>query len=113
MKIYYFSYPYSRDPKKMTKQVINRVKEILETRQDIVPFIPHAAFDFLLGFPTGYSYGCVTDWEFEIIKRCDGLVYDPQFLSVGCRWERSIAEGLGIPVYTYEDVRLGKDLETK
>jgi len=112
MKVYYFSYAYSRDPKAMTKRVKEFVNQILEFRDDIVPIVPHCAFDYLLNFPKGYRFGCVTNWEFEIIKRCDALVYDPEVFSVGVRWERAIAEGLGKPIFTYEEVLAGRDLRT-
>lgn len=109
MKLYYFAYPYSCNPQETTKQVQRLVLEILKKRRDILPIIPHFAFASIYGYPKGYTLNCIRDWEFEIIKRCDALVHDPNLESVGVKWEITIARALGKPVYTYQEVLEGKD----
>jgi len=97
----------------MTKKVQKMVHEIVEKRADIVPVVPHYIFDALYDFPTGYSnqLDLVTHWEAEIISRCDGVVYDPTMSdSAGVKWEVAIAQKLGIPVFTYDEVLMGLDV---
>ena len=113
MKVYYFSYGYTRDPKEATRDVQLLVQEILAVRDDITPVVPHFIFAALLGFPKGYSQPRMLCWEVEIISRCDGLVYDPKMFkdSRGVKWEVAIARHLKIPIYTYDEVLKGRDLE--
>ena len=85
--------------------------EILEKRHDIVPIIPHFAFSALYGHPKGYTIDRLRDWELEIIKRCDGLVYEPSIHSVGVKWEMTIAKAFGVPVFTYQQVLECQDIE--
>lgn len=124
LKLYYFSYGYSSNPVSKTMDVQRKVREILKKRNDIVPIIPHFLVDcfladlnsgfvkneLLLSLPNGYSHPEASDWEVEIISRCDALVYDPLEDSVGVRWEVAIARKLGVPVYTYDEVLNGDDL---
>ena len=111
VKLYYFAFPYTRDPKETTLVVQRRVLRILIVRKDIVPIIPHLAFAAIYSYPEGYSLSCVRDWEFEIIKRCDAFVYDPNVHSVGVMWELTIARGFNKPIYTYEQIFRGEDIE--
>jgi len=111
LKVYYFSYGYTRDPMRMTKEVQKKVHEILLKRDDILPVVPHFIFDALFNFPKGYTHPEMAHWEAEIISRCDGVVYDPALVSAGCRWEVAIAQKLGVPVWTYDEVLEGRDLK--
>jgi len=111
LKVYYFSYGYSRNPVEMTKKVQELVHKILEKRLDIVPVVPHFIFDALFDFPVGYSHPEMSHWETEIISRCDAVVYDPKMHdSAGVKWEVAIAQKMGIPVFTYDEVLEGRDV---
>jgi len=125
-KVYYFSFPYSREPTEFTIKVAERVKRILKARKDIVPIVPHYVFDLLLGkqmrigsflmitLPEGYSNPETADWEIELISRCDALVYEPKMMRSdgwsGVIWEVAIAKKLGVSVYTYDEVEMKNDL---
>ena len=109
LKVYYFSYPYGADPVKMSERVKNKVQAICRVRKDIVPFVPHYAFDALFGFPAGLSMPEVAAWEVLIISMCDGFVYEPNAMSSGVIWEKGIAECLDKPILTYDQVLKGED----
>jgi len=106
MKLVYFSYPYSDNPKRRTEEIKQIVRKILQQKRDIVPLIPHLIFDALYDFPEGYSHPEFALMEFYIISKCDLFVYPKQLIwkSPGCRWERAFAMFLQIPVITYREL---------
>jgi len=104
MKLVYFSYPYSDNPEKRSEEVKNFVTTVLARHTDIVPIIPHLAFDGLFNFPQGYTHLEVLLMELEIISRCDFVVYSPDHVSSGVAWEIAFAKWLGKPVLTFQDV---------
>jgi len=96
----------------MSKKVQQLVQNVLEKRSDIVPIVPHFAFDALFDFPVGYSHPEMTHWEAEIISRCDAVVYSKRMRdSSGVKWEVAIAQKLKKPVFTYDEVLEGRDVE--
>jgi len=124
MKVYYFAYPYSSAPIPNAVEVSAKVRHILEKRKDIVPIVPHWAFDALYNFPTGYSHPEMAHWEVEIISRCDAVVFEPSVTEKaqkeknkggysGVIWEVAIAQKFGTNVWTYDEVEKGVDLEVK
>lgn len=113
LKKYYFSYGYTRDPKEMTEEVRGKVLAILEVRKDIYPAVPHFMFDALYNFPVGYSHPEMAYWEVEEISRCDAFVYDPYMAetSAGVKWELAIAKKFNKPIFTYDEVLEGRDID--
>lgn len=114
MKLYYFAYPYSNAPKENSLKVGEIVKKILEHRKDIVPLVPHFTFDAMYDFPSGYSHPEMAHWEVEIISRCDAVVYDPEVCkgkyTGGVIWEVALAQKLGLPIWTYDEIRQSMDV---
>jgi len=108
MKMVYFSYPYTEDPKGNTERIKSIVREILDHRKDILPIIPHLTFDSLFGYPVGYDhdlgYG-ILRMEYEIISRCDLLAYDPRNISTGVMWEIAFAKWIGKEILTFDHLR--------
>lgn len=103
MKLVYFSYPYSSNPRQRTKEVAKLVHKILKKHQSFVPIVPHFVFDALFGFPSeGYkkAFYAIGPMEYEIISRCDLFVYSPNHLSAGVYWELCFARWKGIPIKT-------------
>lgn len=123
MKVYYFSYAYTRNPPEMTLRVQRKVLAILAKRDDIVALVPHFFADMLLArlaahnsqihaiLPVGYTHPETCNWEVTIIGRCDAIVWEPSVSSVGVNWECAIAQKLGKPLFTYDEVLEGRDLE--
>lgn len=109
LKLCYFSYPYSRDPKECSEDIRVLVEQLFtelrpDLKEKIVPFVPHWAFDAIMGFPTGYSDTTRLLWEIEIISRCDLFVWIPEHTGAGVEWERRIAESLGVRVLTFDQL---------
>jgi len=56
MKVGYFSYPYSRNPKATTKEIKRIVRKVKEIHPNIVALIPHLVWDELYDLPQGYTH---------------------------------------------------------
>jgi len=106
MKLAYFSYPYSDNPRKRTEEIKQKVRQILKLHSDIVPLIPHLIFDALYDFPAGYSHPEFSIMEIELISRCDIFCYNPEHLEIsrGVRWEYSFAKWLNKEILTYQEL---------
>jgi len=107
MKLAYFSYPYSDNPRKRTEEIKKIVRKILERHKDIVPLIPHLVFDALYDYPKGYTHPEFSDMELELISRVDLFVYDPKdaLRSRGVRWELAYAKRCrGVKIITYDEL---------
>ena len=114
LKLIYFAYPYSQDPKACTEEIKKLVAELAMVRQDFVPIVPHIAFDELFEHPEGYdpSKTFVLQWEFEIISRCDYICFSPtDRFSVGCIWEREFANWIDVPIVDYWMLLQGESFE--
>ncbi|MEM2367017.1 MAG: hypothetical protein QXQ50_02140 [Candidatus Bathyarchaeia archaeon] len=104
LKLVYFSYPYSDNPRARTEEIKTFVQLVLAKHGNIVPVIPHLMFDAIYNFPEGYSHPEFSVMEFEVISRCDCLAYDPNEVSSGVRWEVAFAKWLGKPVLTFKEL---------
>ena len=104
LKLVYFSYPYTDNPKGRTEEIKTFVQLVLAKHDNIVPVIPHLMFDAIYNFPEGYSHPEFSVMELEIISRCDFVAYDPSEVSSGVRWEVAFARWLGKPVLTFQEV---------
>lgn len=106
MLLIYFGYPYTDGPGKRTEEIKRLVQDLLAVRTDIITFVPHLAFDMLLGLPEGYSNSYMLEWELEIISRCDAVCFPPHQSPAnnlcGVLWEAAFARWLGIPEVEYE-----------
>ena len=51
MRLIYFGYPYTDGPVKRTAEITKLVQDLLAVRKDIIPIVPHLAFDAILGYP--------------------------------------------------------------
>ena len=104
MKIVYFSYPYTDNPKDRTEEIKTFVKLLLENQKGFVPIIPHLVFDALYNFPEGYTHPEFSVMEYELMSRCDIVAYDPNEVSAGVRWEVAFAEWMGKRIITFEEL---------
>jgi len=106
VKLIYMGYPYTDDPEGRTAEIKKLVQDLLAVRTDIIPFVPHLAFDAIFGFPEGYSHLYVLEWELEVILRCDAVCFPPLQSPTkslcGVLWERAFARWLGKPEVEYE-----------
>lgn len=116
MKLLYMAYPYTDGPYTRTKEIREKILELLKVRTDIVIFSPHLAFDALHdwnveGYQTEYEF--ILSWELEIISRCDAICVPPYEgrPSAGVAWEKAYAQRLGIPEYQYEDLLAGTEIQ--
>ena len=120
LKLIYFAYPYSDNPKLRTREVVDAVMKLVAVRKDIVPFVPHIAFDHLLledgqhaeGYDLKFMF--VLDWELEIISRCDGICFiphAPEIKTAGIHWERAFAKRHDVIVYDYWMLMQGESFE--
>lgn len=110
-----FAYPYSDGPYTRTKEIREKIIELLKVRTDIVIFSPHLAFDALHDWTAegyGSNFEFILSWELEIISRCDAICVPPYEgrRSAGVAWERTYAQRLGIPEYQYEDLLAGTEV---
>lgn len=105
-EVVYFSYPYTSNPDKNTKEIIRLVRRMIKKHPNIIPFIPHTNFDMIWEDKEGYSEErqYIGVWEFEIITRCDRLCYVGGEVSTGVFWEKSFAIREKIPIIEYEDL---------
>lgn len=99
MKVIYFAYPYSDNPKKRSEEIKKLIQKLLEVRSDIVPLVPHYIFDALYDFPDGYTHEEFGEMELELISRCDALCPVPPVtprhaISKGVRWETAFVRWL-------------------
>lgn len=108
-KLIYFAYPYSADPSEMTRQIKQLVTEMIENRAaklgfyDIVPLVPHCAFDALYDYPTGYECTFMLQWEYEILTRCDYICLPPtEVKSTGRIWETEFCNWWGVSLVDFE-----------
>ena len=101
----YISYPFSRDPRGLTKEVCVYAKKIMEKFPNIFVIVPHTAVDFtMFGEPkekiTDYGerdHSLAPQIEFTILSKIDlfiqGVPDDPT-VSTGCIWEHAFVEWL-------------------
>ncbi|MCD6421881.1 hypothetical protein J7L13_00845 [bacterium] len=113
LKLVYFSFPYSENPRGTAKEVALHASDIYSFREDIILLIPHFVFDIIYDFPPGESHPEILVKEFELISRCDAVCYVPDRISTGVQWELAFARWLGIPVYTVEQLINKVDLEVE
>jgi hypothetical protein len=122
----YCSYPYSEDPERTTKEINAICKEIYNLAHardnDLLLMIPHNIFDAVFDKPAGYNWtqkdACVSRtfnanfWmpmcELTLITRCDAFAYEPTRISPGVLWEKTYAELIQKPIYTYAELKAGK-----
>lgn len=104
LKLVYFSFPYSDNPKGRTEEIKIFVQLVLAKHKNIVPIIPHLMFDSIYNFPEGYTHPEFSLFEFEVISRCDVLTYDPNHVSSGVRWEIAFAQWMGKKIVTFEEL---------
>ncbi len=109
LKMVYFSYPYSDNPEKRTGEIKKRVRHLLRKRKDLVPIIPHLAFDSLFGFPRGYTNFDIGVMELEMISRCDMVCFVSSKFSLGMAWEWAFAKWLGKKIVSWSELLDGKD----
>ena len=106
MLLVYFGYPYTDDPVKRTAEITKLVQDLLAVRKDIIPIVPHLAFDAILGYPEGYSNAYVLEWELEVISRVDAVCFPPPQSPAkslcGVLWEAAFARWLGVPEVEYD-----------
>jgi hypothetical protein len=115
LKVIYVGYPYTDDPKKRAEEIRMLIEDLVEVRQDIIPIVPHLAFDAIWLFPEGYDKQFVLVWELEVIAHCGGVCF-PEPLSpakqiCGVLWERAFAKWLKLPEYDYYELLEGKELD--
>ncbi|MEM3692450.1 MAG: hypothetical protein QXI39_00295 [Candidatus Bathyarchaeia archaeon] len=105
----YISYPYSKNPERCTEEVKRLTRKLIATNQEIVPIVPHIAFDRLFEH-TRQDPDTIKIFmmELEAISRCDLLIYSSRNLSYGVLWELAIAKWLGKKLKTIEEI-LGDD----
>ena len=118
MHIIYFGYPYTHNPKLMTEEIKTLVVSLLDHRAkvrdefDIVPIVPHIAFDGLYDYPEGYSNFFMLGWEFEIISVARGICFpETDIMSYGCAWELQFAKWFGVDIFNYNKLYEGLDIE--
>ena len=108
----YCSYPYSDDPTKRTGLINAICRGIYRTAHakdnDLILLIPHNVFDRVFDFPVGNSNRWMCLCELTLIERCDAFAYDPEEMSPGVIWEKTFAEMIGKPIFTYEEIKGGK-----
>lgn len=113
-KTVYLSLPYTKDPKYWTNQAKKRARILMKKRPDLIVITPHLTFDVLLGLPSGYEHHEIAPMELHLIKVldifCQGLE-DEDKISYGMLWERAYSLIIKKPVYTYQELMDGKDLE--
>lgn len=106
MRLVYVGYPYTDDPVKRTAEVKLLVQALLAVRHDIIPFVPHLAFDMIFNLPEGYSNFYVLEWELEVISRCDAVCFPdpvtPAKSLCGVLWERAFSRWSGVPEVEYD-----------
>jgi len=114
MKLVYFGYAYTDDPIKRTAEIKFLIENLLKVRTDIIPFVPHLAFDLLIGTPEGYSSVYVLEWELEVISRCDAVCFpplqSPSNRLCGIFWETAFSRHISVPEYQYEDLLAGTEI---
>lgn len=110
----YLSYPYSDNPEKRTKEVIQLARKIVKVKPKIALIIPHLNYDIFMHTPDGIEKLGIRPetflaWELEVISRCDFLIngYGEDLsyeISPGACWEIAFCKKLGISVKTLRDL---------
>ena len=105
MKIVYFSFPYTSNPKKNTEKVKSLARAFYSKHEDVILLIPHLVFDAVYNFPCGYALSpTILIKEIILIEKSDVFMYCKSALSCGVLWELAIAKRLGKEIWIYEEM---------
>jgi len=103
--IAYLSYPFSRNPRKYTKEACKYATIIMDKHPNIFIIVPHTAVDITMFGPpkkkiTDYGqrdHSIAPQIEFTILSKIDmfiqGVPDDPS-VSAGCIWEHAFVQWL-------------------
>lgn len=107
MYIVYCSYPYTDAPERRKKEITEIGRRLWESG-GLLPLIPHNIFDELYDLPPGYSHPEIAIAELFLISHCHAFAYDPQQISAGVNWEKSFADLIGKPIFTFDELLNGR-----
>lgn len=103
--IAYISYPFSKDPRRFTKEVCIHAQKIMSKFPNIFIIVPHTAVDYTM---FGDIKACISDYgerdhslapqlEFTILSKIDMFIQgvpDDPMVSMGCIWENAFVHWL-------------------
>jgi nucleoside 2-deoxyribosyltransferase len=96
LKIAYFSYPFSDDPARRTREAV-KIASYIFKKYGVFPLIPHVAVDVYRGRVSTVD---ILRAEHALIRRCDMVIVGGE-MSTGVMWEVAYAKELGKPVYRF------------
>jgi len=110
VKLAYLSYPYSDNPKKRLKEVLELAEKIIKKNPELVLIIPHIAVDnpkIRRAILKHYGEKQFAKWDLTLIKKCDIFIIGSKLdykISSGMFWELAFAELLRKRIVTAEDL---------